>query len=296
MVLEATVKLLTNPIFLKMALVLFASGFAFVMAALMMRRVRKRLGEQDSLPSIAATVEQLPLHAYHAVIQQLKQQKHELSTMRDAEQRRAKSSESISAAVLSNLSSGVLFFGPNGLVRQANHAAKSILGIGSPAGMDAETIFRQTSLIRASGTVTPQTLAAGVQAVLRDGAPLETVEAEHLTPTGERRVVEVVASRVASADGTPLGVACLINNRTELAEIRRQIELRGEMSAEMALALRNSLITISGYAQQLAQNHDPELARQLAADIAAEANHLDHTIGGFLAESKKAKTASATHS
>ena len=30
-------KLLTNPIFLKMALVLFASGFAFFMAAVMMR-------------------------------------------------------------------------------------------------------------------------------------------------------------------------------------------------------------------------------------------------------------------
>ena len=63
--------------------------------------------------------------------------------------------------------------------------------------------------------------------------------------------------------------------------------------AEMALALRTSLITISGYAQQLARNHDPELATQLATDIAAEAKHLDQTIGGFLAETKKAKAASA---
>jgi len=55
------------------------------------------------------------------------------------------------------------------------------------------------------------------------------------------------------------------------------------MSAEMALGLRNSLTTISGYAQQLAASRDPELARQLAADIAAEAAHLDRTIGGFLA-------------
>jgi nitrogen fixation/metabolism regulation signal transduction histidine kinase len=290
------VKLLTNPIFLKMVLGLFASAFAFVMAALMMRRVRKSLGEQDSLPTIAATADHLPLHAYHAVIQQLKQQKHELATMRDTEQRRAKSSENISAAVLSNLSSGVLFFGPNGLVRQANQAAKSILGMASPTGMDAEAIFRQTSLTATSGNSTRQTLAAGVQAVLRDGAPLQTVEAELLTPAGERRVIEVMASRVAAADGAPLGVACLINNRTEITEIRRHIELRGEMSAEMALALRNSLVTISGYAQQLAQNHDPELATQLAADIAAEAKHLDHTIGGFLAESKKAKHASVTHS
>ncbi|MGC2197609.1 MAG: hypothetical protein WA628_23255 [Terriglobales bacterium] len=287
-------KLLTNPVFLKMALVLFASGFAFIMATLMMRRVRKSLGE-DALPAIAATAEQLPLHTYSAVIQQLKQQKHELSTLREAEQRRAKSSENISAAVLSNLSSGVLFFGPNGLVRQANHAAKDILGIASPAGMDAETIFRQTSLTRTSSG-SPVMLAASVQAVLRDGTPLQRVEAEHLTPAGERRIIEVMASRVLAADATILGVTCLINNQTEITDIRRQMELRGDLSAEMALALRTSLITISGYAQQLAHNHDPELAAQLAADIATEAKLLDHNIGGFLAESKKAKAASTTHS
>ena len=86
-----------------------------------------------------------------------------------------------------------------------------------------------------------------------------------------------------------MGVACLINDRTEVTEIRRQQELRGEMSAEMALGLRNSLTTIAGYAQQLAASRDPELARQLASDIAAEAAHLDRTIGGFLASAKAAR-------
>jgi signal transduction histidine kinase len=114
-----------------------------------------------------------------------------------------------------------------------------------------------------------------------------------MTPGGERRTIEVTASRVTAADGGVLGVACLINDRSELAEIRRQIDLRGEMSAEMALALRTSLVTISGYAQQLAQNSDPELVRQLASDIADEAKHLDHTIGGFLAETKRGKAATA---
>ena len=285
--------LLTNPIVLKMALLLFASGFAFVTAVFIMRRVRTSLGAQDAIPTVAATPDQLPLHAYHAVIQQLKQQKHELAVLREEEHRRAKSSENISAAVLSNLSSGVLFFGPNGLVRQANHAAKSILGVASPIGMDAETIFRQTSLVAAPSD-SSQTLGASVNAVLREGMLLPSLEAEHQTPGGENRFIEVMASRVVGTDGTILGVTCVINNRTEIANIRRQIELRSDMSAEMALALRTSLVTISGYAQQLARNHDPELAAQLAADIAAEAKHLDRTIGGFLAESKKAQAA-GTH-
>ena len=66
--------------------------------------------------------------------------------------------------------------------------------------------------------------------------------------------------------------------------------MRGEMSAEMALELRNALTTISGYAQQLAANRDPRLARQLASDIATEAAHLDRTIGGFLAGPRVART------
>jgi len=69
--------------------------------------------------------------------------------------------------------------------------------------------------------------------------------------------------------------------------------LQGEISAEMALELRTSLTTISGYAQQLAGSRDPELARQLAADIAAEAARLNRTIGGFLTEKQPCQTAAA---
>jgi PAS domain S-box-containing protein len=287
--LGADVKLLTNPIFLKMVLLLVACGFAFVMATLLMRRLRRSITDDASIPE-AATSDQIPLHTYHAVIQELKQQKHELSSLRDAEHRRAKTSENISASVLSNLSIGVLFFGPNGLVRQANHAAKTILGIASPAGMDAASIFRKTSLTEPE---TAAGLVEGIQSALHHGEGMHRVEAEYFTPAGAHRVIEVTASQVPAADGTPLGVACLIDDKTEIADIRRQIELRGEMSAEMALALRNSLVTISGYAQRLASNHDPGLAAQLAQDIATEASHLDCTIGGFLAESKKAQTASS---
>lgn len=286
-------KLLTNPLFLKMVLLLFASGFAVVMAWLMMRRVRRSLSDSDEIPAVAGNASQLPLHTYHAVIQELKQQKHELSTMRDAESRRARSSENISAAVLSNLSSGVIFFGPNGLIRQANQAAKNILGIASPTGMNAEELFRHTTIVGGSGETT---FADRIALALSDGRPVQGLQIEHCIPAGERKILEVTASRVPATDGTALGVALLITDQTEIANIRRQMELRGELSAEMALALRTSLITISGYAQHLALNRDPELAAQIAADIAAEAKHLDHTIGGFLAESTKAKAVSAANS
>src|SRR5207237_9262244 len=104
----------------------------------------------------------------------------------------------------------------------------------------------------------------------------------YLTPGREERILDITVTSVHSSAGDVLGAACLINDQTEVARIRRQLALRGEMSAEMALELRNSLTTISGYHQQLAAHGDAGLAQQLAADIAAEAAHLDHTIGGFL--------------
>jgi hypothetical protein len=64
-------KLLTNPIFIRMGLVLFASCFAFLVAVTLMRRVRTSLAEDASTSASNATPDQLPLHTYHAVIQQL---------------------------------------------------------------------------------------------------------------------------------------------------------------------------------------------------------------------------------
>lgn len=289
---------MTNPIVLRMALMFVAAGFAFIVGLLLMRRMRRSISEEASFSDTATSSasESFPLHTYHAVIQQLKQQKHELQSLHVVERRRAKTSENVSAAVLSNLSSGVLFFTPNGLVRQANASAKQILGFASPAGMSAAEIFREAELISASET-TYANLAEAVNFSLREKTRPQRLEARYRTPAGEERTLDITVSSVLAPDSEApgaacLGVACLINDRTEVTEIRRQQELRGEMSAEMALGLRNSLTTIAGYAQQLAASRDPELARQLAADIAAEAAHLDRTIGGFLASARAAKASS----
>jgi len=136
-------------------------------------------------------------------------------------------------------------------------------------------------LLSASGTHAD--VAHAVQAGLREKkTPPRHLTLRYVTPGTEERILEVTVTSVHSLNGEILGAACLINDQTEVSQIRRQQALRGEMSAEMALELRNSLATISGYAQQLAASGDAELAQQLAADIAAEAAHLDQTIGGFL--------------
>jgi len=282
MVLEAAVRAFANPIVLRMLLGFAGMTVVFLVALFLIRYMRQSLVESSALPGDGAASGSFPLHTYHAVIQQLKQQKHELLTFQQAERRRAKTSENISSSLLANLSMGVMFFAPNGLIRQANPAAREILGFASPLGMSAAEIFANTEPLSQS----PLSLVEMIQASLRHPMPLDALEMEHVTPAGDFRILRITVTSVRSAGGEVLGAACLIDDRTEMAKIRKEQEMHGEMSAEMALELRSSLATISGYGRQLAISRDPDLARQLATDIASEAAHLDHTIGGFLAGSR----------
>jgi nitrogen fixation/metabolism regulation signal transduction histidine kinase len=284
------VKLLSNPIVIRMVVVLVIMCIAFWIASMLLRRMRRVLTKESFAIEAAPELERLPMHTYNAVIQQLKQQKHELLSLQQVERRRAKTSENISAAVLSNLSSGVLFLDANGLVRTANAAAKSILGFASPVGLSVREMFREA---RFSSAWSRQTLAEAVRSTLRAASASRTAEADYVTPSGEQRILEFTISPVLTPSGETLGSACLFTDKTEFASIQRQQELRGEMSGEMALALRNSLATISTYAQQLAVSRDLKSVQQLAVDIVSEAADLDHRIGGFLAGEKVAKAARA---
>lgn len=270
---------LANPIVLRMLLGFAGMTAVFLVAFIMVRYMRQSLVESSNLPGDGATSGSFPLHTYHAVIQQLKQQKHELQSLQLVERRRAKTSENISSALLANLSMGVMFFAPNGLIRQANSAARQILGFASPLGMSAAEVFSNTQPLG-----TPQlSLVETIQAAVRQPMPSDSQDMEHVTPSGDFHIVRITVTSVRSAAGEVLGAACLIDDRTEMEKIRKEQEMHGDISAEMALELRSSLATISGYGRQLAVSRDPELARQLATDIASEAAHLDHTIGGFLA-------------
>ena len=276
-------KILANPVFLRAGVVFCCAAFSFLLGLIFIRLLRKNITEEAEISSEASpSLETLPMHLYNTVIQQLKQQKHELQVQSQTEQARARTAETFSQAVLSNLSSGVLVLGTNGLVKSTNAAAKAILGFASTTGMSAADIFRGAE-IRSSAS-DPLYVGDEIAAVLHEGSNRRQVEAVYETPSGEQRFISLTISPVLATEGGLLGIACLITDLSELEQIRRAQALRGEISAEMALQLRTSLTTISGYAQQLANNYDPELAKQLAADIAEEATQLDRTLGGFLVE------------
>jgi len=134
-------------------LVLVTAGFAFHCGGLLlMRRMRRSISEEGSFSDttfFGFGVREFSANMYHAVIQQLKQQKTELQSLHwwsDG----GPDSENISAAVLSIFpracsSSLLTDWSGRPSVRETD------LGFASPAGMNAAgQVFREAELISAS--------------------------------------------------------------------------------------------------------------------------------------------------
>jgi nitrogen fixation/metabolism regulation signal transduction histidine kinase len=298
--LEGAVTLLMNPMALRMGLLLFAAIVAFGLGLFTIRLLRKNLvDESDSLNSAPLAEEGLPVHAYHAVIQQLKQQKHELATQQLSDRRKAKASDTLSSTILSNLSCGVLFLNTAGLVRQANASARKLMGFASPVGLHAADLFR-TATLRPENNIPDSASTASARSsveqalapALAGKAAVRGLVVNFYAPDGESHILEVTASPVLADDASLMGTTLVLTDKTDIERIRHDQRAHQEISSELALGLRNSLTTIAGCAQQLACSRDPELARQLADGIAHEAAQLDRTIGSFLGGAQAATTSS----
>lgn len=286
-------KLLMNPVVLRMGLLLLCAMAAFGLGLFVMRRLRKNLTqESEFLHHSPMAAEGLPVHAYHAVIQQLKQQKHELTTQQLSERRKAKASDTLSSTVLANLSCGVLFFNAAGLVRQANSAARSLLGYASPIGLHVTDIFRTASLRVAAGSATRSSVEQILAPALSGKSSIRGLLLNYVTRDGESRVLEVTASPVLADDASLLGTTLLVTDKTDIERFRHDQRMQQEVSAELALGLKGSLASIAEYARQLATNGDPERARRLADSISYETAQLESTIGSFLGGARGASAGS----
>ncbi len=278
-------RLLANPLVVRMGLALLVSVAVFVAGILIIRVLRRGLVENESLPEPLGSPEDAT-YAYSAVIQKLKQQKFELQNQHAAQQRRAKTSEQITAAVIANLPCGVLFIGPNGLAKQANAAARQILGFASPLGLSPDAIFRNTLV--ASGTSEPARLADEFANSLHN--PIRaSVHGSYETASGEQRSLSFTLIPLTLDEASAL--ACVIGDETAVAQSRREKLLQSEFIAEMALQLRSSLAVIRDCAQRVSKavQSDPHLA----TDITAETDRIERLLAEFVAEGSPEKAAVA---
>jgi PAS domain-containing protein len=284
-VLGADVKILLSPTFVRLATVLVSTLAAFVLAIVGVRWLRRRLVESDDNLENLGPDNASAVYPYSAIIQQLKQQKFALENEQQAQRRRAKTSEHITASMIAHLPCGVLFVTPNGLVRQANAAARQMLGFASPLGMSLTELFRDAKAV--SDSKADSRVAETFQGALQSKAGTTNFESSYLTPNGEERLLKFTLIPMCAPTGETLGMASVVSDESASADLRRARVLLSETSAEMALELRTSLATIREWAEQMGRTTDREQTRSLAGDISAEAGRLEKLVGGFLAGSRE---------
>jgi two-component system sensor histidine kinase AtoS len=142
-------------------------------------------------------------------------------------------------------------------------------------------------------------------ACIRDGKTFQRGEVEHMTSEGEVRHLGVTispifrsaraATRAAAEAGTipptelrVSGALCLMSDLTELTALQKQIRWKenlaalGEMSAGIAHEFKNSLATISGYAQMIRSEVKPGDTRDSAERILDQTRALTHVVTEFL--------------
>jgi signal transduction histidine kinase len=212
-----------------------------------------------------------------AVIQKLREQEREVERLHRVERERAQQTERLSDAVTRNMPTGLLVVGANALVNLSNPAAEEALGVG------ALQYRRYSDVLGADSR-----LAELLGACLREGTTYQREEIDHRTAAGETRHLGVTISPVGRAQGKVTGALCLMSDLTELTVLQRQMRLKeslaslGEMSAGIAHEFKNSLATLSAYAQLIQQEAGSGEVAENATKILNEARSLTHVVTEFL--------------
>ncbi len=275
-------RLLANPVLLRMALLSVSAIAAFGLGWFVIRRIRRGLtSEQESIQHLPMASEGMPIHAFQAVIQQLKQQKHELATQQLSDRRKAKASDSLSSTVLANLSSGVLFVNTAGLVRQANPAARSLLGFASPVGLHLSELFRMASVRPQEGMATRTNIEQALGPAFPGKSAVRGLLFNYVTRNEESRVLEVAASPVMADDASLMGTTLILNDKTDIERLRhdrrgQRRNFRRDGAVSCAVPSRPSRKMRSNWLTTGTRNW-----RIVADKIAGEAEQLDRAIGRF---------------
>jgi signal transduction histidine kinase len=217
------------------------------------------------------------------VIEKLRAQEKELARLHQLAQQRAQESERLTEEVTRNMPTALLLVSATGTITSANPAAESALGIRS---------LHYRSYKEILGPDSP--LAIMLEGCLRGGQTFHRLELEHTAPEGDARRLGVTISPIyrqappASSDRRITGALCLMSDLTELTALQKQMRWKenlaalGEMSAGIAHEFKNTLATISGYAQMIRAETTPGDVRDSAERILDQTRALTHVVTEFL--------------
>ncbi|HLJ27234.1 MAG TPA: histidine kinase dimerization/phospho-acceptor domain-containing protein [Candidatus Angelobacter sp.] len=284
-------KFLHNPIALKMALLAVVCFSVFLLGIIFIRRIRRTIQLEAEPVRVSHGNAGFALATYDGLARQLREQEKELQRLRQQYQTESATAGTINEAVLTNLNSGVLFLDRMGIVRQANRAAKSLLGYSSPFSFHMRDLFRGVTRIKWPDTgdeaqsATP--LIQALQETLRNASAFPRMKVDYRTPSGQKRVLAVTASAV-QIKGEVLGISCLLDDLTEITELSQEVHRSenlaslGEISAGMVHDFKRSLATVRGYAQTLLKERSDPATRLYAEKIIAELDSLSRIADEFL--------------
>ncbi len=215
------------------------------------------------------------------VIAKMKAQERELTGLRRAAEQRARESTRISENIIREMPSGLMVFNREGFITAANPAVRTLLGV--------DTWSRR----RYPEILGPESgLAAHIRECLETGKTTTRETIEYTTPRGDVRFLGMSLSSFHGPGGEVDGAVCLLSDLTETRQLQEQIRLKehlaalGAMSAGIAHEFKNSLATISGYAQMLRDGKLSDPDREFAEKIVIEIRSLTRVVADFLAVSK----------
>lgn len=265
--------------FMAAVLIVVLLGVAYLIVFGLRRTLNRGLDRArggDATNSLSDNPTAFMTASMQAVIQKLREQEKELAALQKRDRERAEQTEKLSEAVTRNMPAGLLLISSAGLITSANPAAEAALGV------------RMLSFRRyAEALGTDSRLTKLIAACLSDARTFRREEIEYATPGGELRHLGVTISPTLSGSGQPTGALCLLSDLTELAALQHQIQVKeslaalGELSAGIAHEFKNSLATISGYAQMIRTEATGDVAEN-AQLILDQTRSLAHVVTEFL--------------
>lgn len=292
-------QLFHNPIAWKLALLTILLVCAFITAAAVIRRVRRKLQSGAEPTALNQGNAGLPLSTYDGLARQIREQQEELQHVRRQYQEETALAARISEALLANLNCGVLYFDRVGVVRQANRTARSLLGYASPISFHMRDLFRGVIKCRwpESGeqTQSPVALLRAFQETLTGSKPFPRAIVDYRTPAGQKRVLGMTACAVRNKAGDVVGLSCVIDDLTEITELSERVHRSdnfaslGEISAGLANDFKKSLATVVGYAEFLLKEDSDPATRFYAERVISELDSLSRILDEFLEFASSAK-------
>jgi len=215
------------------------------------------------------------------VIARMKEQERELTGLRRAAEQRERESTRISENIIREMPSGLMVFNRQGFITAANPAVRTLLGV------DTWSRRRYPEILGADSS-----LATQIRECLETGKTTTRETIEYTTPRGDVRLLGMSLSSFHGPGGEVDGAVCLLSDLTETRQLQEQIRLKehlaalGAMSAGIAHEFKNSLATISGYAQMLRDGKLSYSDHEFAERIVMEIRSLTRVVTDFLAVSK----------